>query len=343
MLSFRGGGVNRILAVTRRTALLTGATGFLGWHVARALVGDAWTLRVLARRSGSAAELGFGELPVEIMRGDLTGGDLEAAAAGCDAVVHLAGLVNARTLEEYREVNAHGTERLVRAAARSAPGALFLQVSSQAAAGPARQGRPVRDEDEPRPVSWYGMSKLEGEEVVRRQWPGPWIVLRPGPIYGPGDRGLFVYFQLAESGWLPVPAASSRIQIAHAGSIALAVARAASRRDLAGRRGFLCDPEAVTVGGLAAAVAGLRQPPARLVRLPDGLVRLAGFAETLRQTVTRRKRPFNADKAREILAGDWLCDASPMRRDLDLPPPVPLVEGLRETREWYLREGWLKL
>jgi nucleoside-diphosphate-sugar epimerase len=323
---------------------LTGGTGFLGRHVARSLVDEEWRLRVLARRAGSAADLGFADLPAETVRGDLSGAtDFAAAAEGCEAIVHVAGLVNARTLEGYREVNARGTERLVRGAARSAPQALFVQVSSQAAVGPVRDGRPVREEDEPRPVSWYGISKLEGEEVVRRQWPGPWIVLRPGPIYGPGDRGLFVYFRLSENGWLPVPAASSRIQIAHVGSIALAVARAASRRDLTGRRGFLCDPEPVTVGYLAAAVAALRRPPARLLKLPDALVRLAGIAETLHQSVTARTRPFNWDKAREILAGDWLCDTAPMRRDLDLPPPIPLEKGLRETREWYLREGWLAL
>ena len=330
--------------MTRRIAFVTGGTGFLGRHVARSLASEGWTVRMLARRRGSVAEMGFGDLPIELTLGDLTGeDDLTAAAAGCEAVVHLAGLVNARSLKGYRAVNVRGTETLIRAAARSAAGALFLLISSQAAAGPARGGRPVAEQDEPRPVSWYGISKLEGEEVVRRQWPGPWLVLRPGAIYGPWDRGLLTYFQMAESGWLPVPAASSRIQIAHASSIAFAVARAASRRDLAGRRGFLCDPEPVTLGRLAAAVAGLRRPAARVVKLPRPLVRLAGFAETFRQAATGRTRPFNADKAREVLAGDWLCDAGPMRRDLDLPPPIPLETGLKETRDWYLREGWLIL
>lgn len=330
--------------MARRTALLTGATGFLGRHVARALCDEGWDVRALVRRPGSAPELGFAEAPVTVVRGDLSeGSDLSNAAEGCAAVVHLAGLLNAKSLEEYREVNARGTARLVEAASRSARGALFVCVSSLAAAGPSKAGKPVREGDTPSPVSWYGLTKLEGEEAVRRQWPGPWIVLRPGPIYGPGDRGLFVYFQLAESGWLPVPAASSKIQIAHARAVAQAIARAAARPDLSGRRGFLCDPEAITLGGLAAAVAGLRRPPARLVRLPGPLVRLAGAAETLRQTLTGKTRPFNADKAREILAGDWLCDSGPMRRDLDLPAPVALAEGLRETREWYLREGWLRL
>lgn len=344
MLSSWDAGVNTIRGVRRRTALVTGATGFLGRHVASALAQAGWEVRALARRRGSAAELGFANLPVQIVSGDLAGdGNLEVAARGCEAIVHLAGLVNARSLAAYRAVNASGTDRLVRAGARCAPEALFVQISSQAAAGPSREGRPVREDDAPRPVSWYGQSKLEGEEAVRRRWPGAWIVLRPGPIYGPGDRGLLFYFRLAQSGWMPVPAGSSRIQIAHASSIALAIARAASRRDLSGRAGFLCDPEPLTVAGLAGAIASLRQPPARLLPLPDLLVRLTGLGETVRGALTGRTRAFNTDKARELLAGDWLCDGGPMRRDLDLPPAVPLEQGLRETREWYLREGWLNL
>ena len=87
----------------------------------------------------------------------------------------------------------------------------------------------------------------------------------------------------------------------------------------------------------------LRDPPARLVPVPDLLLRMAGAFETLREVLTRRSRPFNADKAREILAGDWICDPTPMLSELELPPQPPLKEGLRETWNWYLRQGWLPL
>ena len=87
--------------------------------------------------------------------------------------------------------------------------------------------------------------------------------------------------------------------------------------------------------------AGLRRgrPGSSRSRLP--LVRLAGAVETLREAATGRSRPFNADKAREILAGDWLCDPTPFRRDLALPQPPPLEDGLRETWDWYRKQGWL--
>jgi nucleoside-diphosphate-sugar epimerase len=268
-------------------------------------------------------------------------GDVARALQGCSAVVHAAGLVKARSLADYRDVNVLGTERLLASAEKVSPDAVFVYVSSQAAAGPARDGRPVAEGDPARPVSDYGISKLEGEQAVARRWKGAGIVLRPGVLYGPRDRGLLTYFRMAQKGLVPVPTGRSRIQIGSVEQTALGIARAAGRRDLAGRIGFLCDPEPVTVANLARLVARAGDRPVRFVDVPNAAVRLAGALETLRETVTRESRPFNSDKARELLAGDWLCDPAPMRRDLGLPDPPSLEDGLRKTWEWYRKEGWL--
>lgn len=321
-------------------AFLTGGTGFLGWHVANALLSEGFRVRALARGMPTR-RTGLEELSVEVVAGDLSGADLPQALAGCDAVVHVAGLVKARTLGDYRAVNVGGTEKLLAAAAAACPGALFVQVSSQAAAGPARNGRPVKEGDPPKPVSWYGISKLEGERTVERRWKGPWIVIRPGVLYGPRDRGLLTYFRMAQAGWVPVPAPNARVQVGPAGDAALAVARAAGRPDLSGRVGFVCDPEPVSVRQLAAAIAKAGERRVRFILLPAPVVRLAGALETVRETLTRESRPFNSDKARELLAGDWLCDSTPLRRDLDLPAPPRLDDGLRATWGWYRREGWI--
>ena len=324
-------------------AFLTGGTGFLGGHVARALCAAGWSVRLLAR-DATRAQSGLLEgLPVETAAGDLSDEDLLARQLeGVDAIVHVAGLVKARSLADYREVNVEATRRLLRAGAPSAPGAVWVHVSSQAAAGPARDGVPVAEGDESRPISWYGLSKREGEIAVEEGWKGPWTILRPGVIYGPGDRGLFVYFRMAAAGWIPLPAARSRIQLISADRAALGIARASSRTDLSGRAGFLCDPDPVRIEDLAHEIATLPPRPARVFRVPDAAVRLLGQGETLLETFTRHSRPFNADKAREVLAGDWLCDGSPMARALALPAPRPLGEGLRELWDWYRAAGWLR-
>ena len=341
-------------------ALVTGGTGFVGGHVALALLNEGWSVRVLARDPSRSASGLLDARRVEMRRGDLGAeagasapdsaraqdsvsaqDSLEEAARGVDAIVHAAGILKARSLEDYREVNLRGTERLLRAATRSAPRARFVLVSTQAAAGPARGGRPRTEADPPAPVSWYGASKREGEEAVARLWPGPWTVLRPGVVYGPGDRGLLAYFRMAAAGLVPVPAGGTRVQLISAERAALGIARAAATGGLDGRIAFLCDPAAVTVRELASRIAVLSGRVARLVAVPDTVVRLLGAAETVAERLTGRSRPFNADKAREILAGDWLCDGRPAEEALRLPPPRSLDEGLRALWAWYRKAGWV--
>lgn len=322
-------------------AFLTGGTGFVGWHVAKALIAEGWTVRALAR-GGAARRSGLEELAIELVAGDLASeSELARGLRGCAAVVHAAGLLKARTLADYRNVNVGGTERLLAAASTACPEAVFVYVSSQAAAGPARDGRPIEEGEPARPVSWYGISKLEGEQAVARDWRAAWVVIRPGVLYGPRDRALLTYFRMAARGWVPVPAAHARV---HAGAVeesALGIARAAARPALAGRVGFLCDPRPVSVRELASGVASASGRPVRLVEIPDAAVRLAGALETLREKITGESRPFNGDKSRELLAGDWLCDPTPMRRDLDLADPPSLEDGLRAAWSWYRDHGWV--
>jgi nucleoside-diphosphate-sugar epimerase len=150
-------------------------------------------------------------------------------------------------------------------------------------------------------------------------------------------------FQAAARGLLPVPAGRSRIQIIFAEQAALAISRAAGRSDLDRRTPFLCDPEPVAIKELCGAMARLSGRAVRLLPVPDLALWLTGAFETLCEALTRRSLPFNADKAREILAGDWLCDGAPLRRELDLPPPTPLEDGLAQTWQWYKERGWLAL
>src|SRR5206468_12891584 len=134
-------------------------------------------------------------------------------------------------------------------------------------------------------------------------------------------------------------AGSSRRQVIHGARAALGVGRAAGRPDLGGKTGFLTGPDPTRVRDLAALLAGLPERRARLVRIPASFVRAAGAVETLREALTGTSRPFNSDKAREILAGDWLC-APVLQEKLDLPLPSPLEDGLRSTWRWYQQAGW---
>ena len=151
--------------------LVTGASGFVGSHVAAELRGAGSSVRCLVRKDADAARLEAGGF--DVARGDLSVTDrLAAAVEGCDAVIHVAGMITARSFREMRDVNEGGTGRLATACGRvGRPPARFVLVSSLAAGGPSATGAPVREDDPPRPVSRYGWSKLLGERAARRALP----------------------------------------------------------------------------------------------------------------------------------------------------------------------------
>ncbi|MFQ5845212.1 MAG: NAD-dependent epimerase/dehydratase family protein, partial [Planctomycetota bacterium] len=149
-----------------RTVLVTGGYGFIGSHLVERLLAQGARVRGLLRPPRSREV--FSGRPVEIVRGDLRDeGALMEAVRGVDRVYHVAGLIAARGPAEFRAVNRDGTRRLAECVRRGAPRCRrFVYVSSQAAAGPSRDGVPVDESAPGRPVTDYGRSKLEGEHAL---------------------------------------------------------------------------------------------------------------------------------------------------------------------------------
>jgi dihydroflavonol-4-reductase len=323
-----------------RSVFITGATGFIGSHTAELFLREGWNVHALVRRPDKPGLLPAG---VTVVAGDLqNGGACRAGMAGCDAVVHVAGLVKARTLAQYRQANAFGAEQVARQAAEVCPRAMFVLVSSQSAAGPALKGRPVTESDPPRPVSWYGQSKLEGEEAVARTCPGPWCVVRPSVVYGRGDPGVLELFTVIQSGWAPIIAGGRMpVQLIAVSDVARILFAAANRPDLSGRRGFAAG-DTVTTGQWIRFIAGLRNPPARCFPVPALAMRAAGLVESARQGLTGKVRPFNRDKAREALQPAWRCDPTPLLNDLGIRDLVSWQQGLRDVCRCYVDSGGLR-
>ena len=225
-------------------------------------------MRAARARSAARAAAGFfAGLPIEIVAGDLSDERPRdcGRCAGADAIVHVAGLTKARTLEDYREVNVAGHGAPARGApARGAPDAHFVLVSSQAAAGPSRGGRPVA-----RRRSGAAGLLVRPLQARRQRRPSRDGGQGPGPSCGPASSTVpETAASSRTSGW--PRRAGSRCRPAARGSRSIGAERAALAHRAGGRRGrtspggrrFSVRPGAGHASSeLAAADRGAPRPP----------------------------------------------------------------------------------
>lgn len=193
--------------------LVTGATGFIGRALTGRLLAAGKRVRCLVRPASDASALSG----AEILRGDLRDrAALAAAVKGVSRVWHLGALVRPRgflvgkrrLLGEFGAVNSGATRLLGQAAAGAGIGR-FVYFSSIAALGP---GENISDGAEPRPVTAYGKSKLEGELTLREisgRTGLNLLILRPSMIYGRASAPWEALFSSVRRGWLPVPGAAA--------------------------------------------------------------------------------------------------------------------------------------
>jgi nucleoside-diphosphate-sugar epimerase len=323
--------------------LVTGGTGFIGSHLVEALLARGDEVRCLvrdARRGGWLAGLDR----IDVRLGDLSDPvRLRAEVAGLDRIYHLAGLVKARSAEEFFEVNAGGTGNLVRACAEaSPPPRRLIHLSSLAVLGPKATPVPAMEGDSPRPVSAYGRSKLEGERrVLAAQARLRVTVLRPPIVYGPRDRGVRTFARWVARGILPIPAGPPRhLSVCHVDDVVGALL-AAGEGDIASGEVFhLASQRNVTweeVGGAFAEALGVRP---RTVRVPVSIVLGLGALAELWARATGRPAILSRGKVREAV-GHWVCDPSKVQRVLGIVSWVELKLGVQRTVTWYREAGWL--
>lgn len=301
---------------------VTGATGFLGRHLVRALAGAGWTPRVLVRRDPIHPL--WRDIEVEVVAGDLkTPGALDRLSQGAAVVIHGAGLIKASSLEGFNAVNRDGALAAARAAREA--GARFVLVSSLAAREPA--------------LSNYAASKRAGEDAVLADTPDA-LIVRPPAIYGPGDTETLGIFKLAGSSpVLPVLSSSARVAMIHVHDAAAQLA-AYCESPFPGlvelsdvRRDGYTWPEIMSA---AASVMG-RKP--RLVRLPEAGILAAGALADAWSFASRNPSIFGFGKARELLHADWTPSSAPKAEGV--PSVFGLLDGFAHTVDWYRAQGWL--
>jgi nucleoside-diphosphate-sugar epimerase len=322
--------------------LVTGASGFLGGHLATLLVRSGHIVRALVRPTSDRTVLD--PLGVETVTGAVDDRpSLEAAFEGVDAVVHAAGLTMALSREDYERVNVAGTKNVLDAAQTSgARLKRFVHVSSLAVVGPS-DGPWAPPADRPlEPRSTYGRTKAAGEALALGRAPAlPVTVIRPPVVYGPRDREFLRVFRSASIGVVPYFAGKGAVSLVHAEDCAAAIVAILEKEHPAGRIYPVDDGPPHTPKEIAVAVS--RALGKRTLRIPVPRAVVWPVAAVSGAVAAVRRRPvlLTLDKAPEIIAPFQVSGHDAIGFDLDWKPAIGIEEGFRRTAEWYRTHGWI--
>ncbi len=313
--------------------LVTGGSGFIGGHLVEALCSRGERVRCLVRRKLAT--------PAEVVLGDLvSGAGVEQALEGVDLVIHLAGVTKALKVEDYYLGNARATEKLALAVA--ARGIRMVHVSSLAAAGPSLDGTPVGEDDEARPLTHYGKSKLEGERIVRRLVPDA-VIVRPPVVYGPRDTDVFQVLKPLSRGLVVQIGGGERwFSAIYVGDLVEGLIAASNATLASGRTYFLANSAPVSWGNLRDSAARIMGRGARVLRVPPAMAHAAGLGAEAWGRLTGKAGIISREKVAEARCIYWTCDTRRAAAEIGFEARTTLDAGLALTLAWYREAGWLK-
>jgi len=322
-----------------RHALVTGGTGFIGSHLAEFLRRRGMAVTALVRDPAKLRYLDAAG--VRILRGDLE--TIPDLPSDLDVVFHLAGVTKALRESDYYKVNRQGTANLLESLARRNLRPRFVLLSSLAAAGPCKEGRPLREDDPPAPVSVYGLSKRGGElEALARQDILPVTVVRVGAVYGPRDKDFLDYFKIVRLGIVPVFGRKRRpMTVCHVEDLVRALDLVARADAPSGEVFHIGHPEPCTfddLGRMAARALGVR---ARPVVLPLAGIYTYILFEEKRASLRKQAAVLDRNKFAEYRYPSWILDVGKAKARLGFETAVPTEDGIRRTIAWYREAGWL--
>ncbi len=297
---------------------LTGGTGFVGQMVVELASARGMAVKGLARREPSSAR------GVTWVAGDLANRRaLAELVDGVEAVIHVAGVVNAADPAEFAIANVDGTLAVLEAA-KAAGVSRFIFVSSLSAREPN--------------LSQYGASKARAEQYVKASGLD-WTIVRPPAIYGPRDREMFELFRAAKWGVVPVPA-GGHASLIHVEDLARLLLALVPGGEAVTSHTF--EPDDGEPGGwsnddMARAIGAALGRKPFVPHLSRWMLVCAAWCD---QRLRGAKAKLTMDRVGYMAHPDWVVSPAAA-----VPPEVwqPRIEargGLSATAEWYRREGW---
>lgn len=326
----------------KEKVLITGASGFLGFHIIEEALKNNLDVYAAVRKSSNIAHLK--DLSVSFTYPDFSNKEnlrREIEANQFNYIIHAAGITKAKNQEEYNTVNASFTFNLAKAAEEAkAPLKKFIFISSLAAVGPLENyTETINEKTTPNPVTSYGKSKLLAEEKIKNL-SIPLIILRPTAVYGPRDKDIFIIFKTIKNGLEPyIGKQDQQLSFVYAKDVATIAVRSL----FSSFTGIynVSDGFCYTRYDLATDLKSLMQKKTFRFHLSHNAVSALAITLENMYGFFHKIPALNKEKISELAAMNWVCNIEKAKRELDYNPLYNLKTGLEESLDWYKKNKWL--
>jgi nucleoside-diphosphate-sugar epimerase len=326
-----------------KIAVVTGANGFVGSHLVDLLLEKGFTVRCVVRKSSDLKWL-KGKKVEFYDCGLLNKEGLRKALADASYIFHAAGIVKAKKPGDYYRGNVETIQVLLETAQEFRNNIeRFVVISSQTASGPTLGEQPITEEEECKPITTYGRSKLEEERISHKYMNKfPITICRAPAVYGERDTEIFIFFRNFYLGLFTTIGFSEKlISLIHVSDLVNGIYLAAVNENGIGETYFIGSEKYYTweeVGEITASV--INKKPFR-IKVPHFAVYIIAAIAQFISMFTSKAATINLEKARDITREKWICDTSKAVRELGYRQKISLEEGIERVIEWYKKMGWL--
>ena len=318
----------------RKTVLVTGANGFVGQPLCRELVQQGFAVRAAVRKQQTLQDSEFVKV-IEV--GDLSQfANWSMLLERCDAVVHLVARTHVTdefgtsALANYRRTNVDVTRRLAKAATRAGLSHFVFMSSIKAVGNGANEA--YSESTTCAPEDSYGITKLEAEQELISALRGTgchYTILRPPLVYGPNVRGNFLKLLKFVKRGVPMPAVSNARSMVHVGNLVDAVIRCLRSAEAHSELFHVADEYPISTSELVRTMARGMDCRARLVPLPQTLLRTFGTALGRGEEMKR-------------LVGSLTVSTDKLQNKLGWHAKLSIDEGVLETSRLYAQQPWIE-
>jgi nucleoside-diphosphate-sugar epimerase len=325
------------------TAVVTGASGFVGSHLVDILLEKNYNVRCIVRKTSNLKWLKGKD--VELITCELIDKEgLRKIFDGADYIYHVAGIVKSKKPEGYFAGNVETTKALLDVALEFKNNIKrFLIVSSATASGPSFLNEPVREDLPCKPITTYGRSKYAQEELAKTYMDRlPITVCKVAAVYGERDTEIFIFFKTFSKGLMTTIGLNDKqVSLLHVADVVRGLYMGATSDKAEGQTYFITSEKYYTWKEVGNATSKVMNKKPFKVKVPHFIVYIIAAIAQFFSIFSSKAATLNIEKAKDITRPAWISDYRKAYNDFGFKQEISLEEGIKRTVDWYKKTKWI--